>query len=72
MATTAPGRLLLAVDNLGLVFANLADGSILRAGPSGTTPTAIASKLDRVNAIAADGDGVYWTADDGSVGWPVR
>ena len=64
--------LFLAVDNLGLVWANASDGTIKRVSRSGGAQVDVASGIQAPNAIAADARGVYWTTDTGDVGWARR
>lgn len=72
VAKTPAGRILLALDNLGLVYANVDDGTIWRQPTTGGEPTMLKSGVTRPNAIVADANGVYWSTDDGHVVWVVR
>lgn len=68
--TGAP--LFLAVDDLGLVWANASDGTIKRVARNGAALPDVASGIQAPNSIAADARGVYWTTDTGAVGWAQR
>ena len=68
----APGPTLLAVDSAGIVWGNADDGKIQRVARSGGEATVMALGVTGVNALVADGDGVYWTTDEGVVGWAVH
>jgi hypothetical protein len=72
IATTPPGKVYLALEGINVVWANNGDGTIQRVTVSGGDPTPLASGVAGLNAIAADSDGAYWTADDGSVSWARR
>lgn len=72
VVTTPPGRISLASEGAGVVWANAADGTIQRIAKLGAATTLVASGIGGANAIAADSDGVYWTADDGTVAWARR
>jgi hypothetical protein len=68
----AGSAIVLALDNLGVVWGNAGDGSIHRVDRSGGALPDVVSGLVGLNAIAADANGVYWTTDTGIVGWAPR
>ena len=72
IAQVSGAPLFLAVDNLGLVWANASDGTIKRVSRTGGPQEEVVPGIQSPNAIAADARGVYWTTDTGDVGWARR
>lgn len=66
------GPLRLAVDNLGVVIMDGADGTIGRVSKTGGAVSTLVTGLNAPNAIAADANGVYWTSEAGDIGWLRR
>ena len=69
LATLASGALLLAMDRLGVVVADVREGSISRVDRITGAITNVASMLGSINQVAADPDGIYYSTEDGDVGW---
>ena len=65
--TTA--SLVLAFDGASLVYGNRLDGTVFRSADAGATSV---TTLAGLTSLAADRDGVYATASDGSVVWAQR
>lgn len=61
--------LVLAFDGRNLVYANRLDGTVFRVSDAGATSV---TTLAGLTSLAADRDGVYATASDGSVVWAQR
>lgn len=61
--------LVLAFDGASLVYANRLDGTVFRVSDAGATSV---TTLAGLTSLAADRDGVYATARDGSVVWAQR
>ena len=65
----AVASILLTYDGTNLVYANRLDGTVFRISDGGATSVA---RVTGINAIVADGAGVYFTAHDGTVAWAQR
>lgn len=61
--------LVLAFDGANLVYGNRLDGTVFRMSATGATAV---TTLAGLTSLAADRDGVYATASDGSVVWAQR
>jgi hypothetical protein len=72
VAAMGPGPIHYAIAGAGIVWGNVTDGTVEHVAGIGAVPEPIANGVHGINAIVADSDGVYWTADDGSVTWVRR